>query len=187
MAFIEEAIKGYEEFLHGGFIALPCKEASSSFDSLLKSSSEIDKPLILTLKLNKALASPIDIEEIGDKKHAPFTLHVDGSDGIFSLPSYRGTLKFYFKNYKDYFYLPMEGRAIHSSVGQFVDKSFREKAKKETAFEPAFGIFYPQQSKIILPEFKASYNDNYSYFRLKDIKSSCEYKELAKAALEAYL
>ena len=47
------------------------------------------------------------------------------------------TLKYFYDNYKDYFYLPKEDTAIHKSVATYVDKDFRQKAKTAfVGFEP---------------------------------------------------
>ena len=42
---------------------------------------------------------------------------------------YKGTLKFFYNDYKDYYYLPQEDVAIHKSLASFVNKEFRQKAK----------------------------------------------------------
>ena len=44
------------------------------------------------------------------------------------------SMKYYFKDYKNYYYLPMEGIAIHKSMATYVDSSHKEKATKNTAF-----------------------------------------------------
>ena len=51
-----------------------------------------------------------------------------------SIRVYKGTLKYYYPNYKDYYYLIYEDTAIHKSVGEFVDKDARIKATKETCY-----------------------------------------------------
>lgn len=89
--------------------------------------------------------------------------------GEFKCEALHGELRFYFENYKDYYYLPMEGRAVHKSVGQFVDPAYRKRARKETAFEPYQGDFYPDFSSGIKPCFKNSPDDPVSFFRLSDI------------------
>lgn len=51
------------------------------------------------------------------------------------------TLKHYFDNTKDYFYLPEEDRAVHKSVGIYVDKEHRQKATKENCYIRKAGFF----------------------------------------------
>ncbi len=59
------------------------------------------------------------------------------------VPIVFATLKYFFKNYKDYYYLPNEDVAIHKSVGTFVDKEFRENAKASNCYIKKEGEFIP--------------------------------------------
>lgn len=43
-------------------------------------------------------------------------------------------LKLFYKDYKNYYYLPLEDMAIHKSVAGYVDKEFRIKATKENCY-----------------------------------------------------
>lgn len=60
-----------------------------------------------------------------------------------TLPIYQGEAKYYFKDYQNYFYLIQEDTAIHKSLAQFVDKSLRIKAKKNTAYIKKFSKYLP--------------------------------------------
>ena len=60
-----------------------------------------------------------------------------------SIRVYKGTLKYYYPNYKDYYYLIYEDTAIHKSVGEFVDKDARIKATKETCYTKKDSVFSP--------------------------------------------
>lgn len=51
--------------------------------------------------------------------------------------------KYFFPNYKDYYYLPFEDRAIHKSVSSFVEKEFRQKATKETCYIKKTASYLP--------------------------------------------
>ncbi len=52
-------------------------------------------------------------------------------------------LKHYFPNPKDYFYLPQEDRAVHKSVGIYVDKEYRTRATKDNCYIKREGLFLP--------------------------------------------
>ena len=56
---------------------------------------------------------------------------LDGKKALVQLPVYEGELKHFFKDYKNYFYLPQEDTVIHRSVGTFVDPAYRQKAVRE--------------------------------------------------------
>lgn len=82
------------------------------------------------------------------------------------IPLYEGELKYFYENYKDYFYLPEEDMAIHKSVATFVDKQYRERAKASNCYTRKTGVFVPQLSAIMNPSFKHNLKDKISYFEL---------------------
>lgn len=85
-----------------------------------------------------------------------------------SVKIYDGELKFFYPNYKDYYYLPQEDTAIHKSVAFYVDKDYRTKAKAATCYSKKSGCFLPQQEIVISPYFKLEYYDKITYFELTD-------------------
>ncbi|MBQ9023498.1 MAG: ribonuclease H-like domain-containing protein [Eubacterium sp.] len=56
------------------------------------------------------------------------------TSGLAVLPLYKGALRCYLPNPKDYFYLTAEDTVVHKSVGQFVDPAFRRKAEPEECY-----------------------------------------------------
>lgn len=77
-------------------------------------------------------------------------------------------LKYFYTDYKNYYYLPDEDYAIHKSISSFVDKSRRIPAKASTCYSKKKGSFIAQPSDIIAPSFKYDYKDNISYFEASD-------------------
>ncbi len=73
-------------------------------------------------------------------------LTLDKTAATLSLPLYHGTLKYFFPDHKDYYYLPQEDTAIHKSVAQFVDASCRQKATAANCYTKKEGIFLPSLS-----------------------------------------
>ena len=53
------------------------------------------------------------------------------------------TLKLFFEDHRNYYYLPQEDMAIHKSVGQFVDRSCRRQATPSTCYQKIDGRFLP--------------------------------------------
>ncbi len=109
-----------------------------------------------------------------------FTLNKDITK--IRIETFEGELKYFHKNYKDYFYLPEEDMAIHQSVAAFVDKKYRERAKACNCYTRKNGIFLPQYTEIMKPSFKENYKDKITYFELtEDFKTSdimlCRYVE----------
>jgi hypothetical protein len=44
-------------------------------------------------------------------------------EGILKVPLYEEEMKYFYANYKDYYYLPAEDIALHKSVSSFVDQA----------------------------------------------------------------
>lgn len=76
------------------------------------------------------------------------------------------TLKLFYKNYKDYYYLPIEDMAIHKSVASFVDKEHRQKATPNNCYLKKSGLFLPilgNLDDINHPVFYHSHSDKQAY------------------------
>ncbi|MBQ4531050.1 MAG: ribonuclease H-like domain-containing protein [Lachnospiraceae bacterium] len=78
--------------------------------------------------------------------------------------AYTGELKYFYSDYKNYYYLPKEDTAIHKSVAFYVDKDFRTKAKAANCYSKKTGVFLPQFQEIVSPYFKIDYFDKILYF-----------------------
>ena len=81
---------------------------------------------------------------------------------------YRDELKFFYSNYKDYYYLSAEDTAIHKSVAFYVDKDYRTKAKAANCYSKKTGCFIPQYQDVITPYFRIDYHDKISYIEISD-------------------
>ncbi len=86
-----------------------------------------------------------------------------------SINLYDGTLKHFYPNYKDYYYLIYEDAAIHKSIGEFVDKSARIKATAKTCYTKKEGCFVPQFQPLWKPAMKQEPKDKLSYAALSDV------------------
>lgn len=60
-----------------------------------------------------------------------------------STPLFHGILFYFFKDYKNYFYLPAEDMAVHKSVGIYVEKENREPARASNCYARKEGLFLP--------------------------------------------
>jgi hypothetical protein len=79
-----------------------------------------------------------------------------------------GELCHFYSDYRNYFYLPAEDRAIHKSVAAYVDAANREKATKENCYSKRKGYFIPYFNETPYPCFKRHYNDKESYIEFND-------------------
>lgn len=66
---------------------------------------------------------------------------VEGKKAKIKIPLYEGTLKYFYPDYRNYYYLPLEDQAIHKSVAMYMDSSRREKAKASNCYRKYTGTF----------------------------------------------
>lgn len=74
-------------------------------------------------------------------------INIFDKKGIIIIPIITANLKHYFKDYKNYYYLPKEDVAIHKSVASYVEPENRKKATKENCYiskEASFIICFDQ-------------------------------------------
>lgn len=72
-------------------------------------------------------------------------------------------LKYFYSDYKNYYYLIYEDRALHKSVAEYVEKEARIKATARTCYTRQSGIFFPQFTPLWSPALKRDYKDKISY------------------------
>ncbi len=116
----------------------------------------------------------------------PACLSLQKNLATLSLPLYRGVLKFFFPDHKDYYYLPQEDTAIHKSVAQFVDASCRRKATAANCYTKKEGIFLPslaaKESSLDKPRFYMTYKASPACYLL-----SADDPDEQKEMLSSYL
>ncbi|MCR5733169.1 MAG: ribonuclease H-like domain-containing protein [Lachnospiraceae bacterium] len=67
-----------------------------------------------------------------------------GDTGIaIRIPIKEMTLKHFFENYRDYYYLPADDMCIHKAVASGVDRSKRVRAKKDNCYIKNTGLYIP--------------------------------------------
>ena len=59
------------------------------------------------------------------------------------VPLYEEEMKYFYSNYKNYYYLPDEDTAIHKSVASYVDKKYRVQATPKIATRGSFPLTFP--------------------------------------------
>jgi len=116
------------------------------------------KELILEATLSQAFPKTVSLNGPG------CYLRLSERKAFLRVPVFSGTLKYFYPNPKEYYYLPTEDRAIHKSVASFVDKDFRVKATSENCYIRKESTFLPQWSELISPCFRESSNQTQLYF-----------------------
>ena len=92
----------------------------------------------------------------------------EGKDGILKVPLYDEEMKYFYSNYKDYYYLPMEDVAMHKSVATFVDKAHRTQACASNCYTRKYSSYLPQWDILVEPFFKRDYKSKELFFELTD-------------------
>lgn len=95
-------------------------------------------------------------------------LMLGGSRGKIRVSVFTGVLRYFYPDHRDYYYLPLEDRAMHKSTSQYADRRSRQQARPENCFVRVRSQFLPQWKKIVTPIFKYAYNDKTMYFELTE-------------------
>ncbi len=151
------SLLAYPRFFSGQFQAITYeKNLYTAYDGAQTAE------LLLTLSLDHALPQPFSLGKDD--------IYLKGfqNKAILKIPIYQGELKYFYPNYKDYYYLPKEDRAIHKSVAFYVDKDFRTSAKAATCYSKKTGCFLPQHKEIVTPCFKTDYHDKDAWFEMTE-------------------
>lgn len=99
----------------------------------------------------------------------------EGYEGTLVVPIYEEELKYYYANYKDYYYLPTEDMAMHKSIASFVDKDYREQATAATCYTRRLSNYLPQWNVLVEPFFKREYKSRDLFFELtEEVKKNRE-------------
>ena len=93
---------------------------------------------------------------------------IEENEVTLRVPLYETELKYFYSNYKDYYYLPKEDMALHKSIATFVDKDFREKAKPENCYTRKEGQYLMEWDLCFSPFFKKDYADKAFFFDLNE-------------------
>ena len=80
-----------------------------------------------------------------------------------TLDMYETELKLFYKDYKNYYYLPKEDMVVHKSLAAFVDKENKEKAIASNCYTRHKGHFIKLPKATTLPVFKSEYADKIVY------------------------
>lgn len=118
--------------------------------------------LMIYLKLTQAVPVPLSSHTSG------IFFRCQDKEGILRVPIYNEELKFFYSDYKNYYYLPKEDVAIHKSVASFVDKSHRTQATAATCYTRKNSSYLPQWDYLFEPFYKKEYKSPLLFFELTE-------------------
>jgi len=124
----------------------------------------------LFLDFTLALSFPTPV-----KSQLPCGITVVLSDNKLKLliPITNCELKYFYPNYKDYYYLPCEDTAMHKSVAQFVDKNYRTQAKAANCYTRRCSEYIPLPGKscetLNINTFRSEHTSKELYCDLEEL------------------
>lgn len=145
----------FDSFFEGRFT--PVRHAVSQYRTI---DGTPGTELSITCRLEHSLPAAVSCSR------RRYYLHASENTAVLRIQLFQGELKYFYPNYKDYYYLPDEDTAIHKSVAAYVDKAHRQKARAADCYTKKTGLFLPQYEEVITPAFYAEYKDKISYFEL---------------------
>ena len=121
-----------------------------------------DYELLMTLKFPTAIPKKIFAHYDGNY------ITVTGNKALLKVPIFQTELKFFYSNYKDYYYIPLMDAAYHKSVSAELDASLRVQASAANCYTQKSGMFLKQYDVLVEPFFKADYKDTVTFFEITE-------------------
>ncbi|MGC6176121.1 ribonuclease H-like domain-containing protein [Lacrimispora sp. 38-1] len=115
---------------------------------------------LLKLTLMNGFSVPVGFT----KANSMVTATAEGQELTLTIDLYEGELKYFYPDYKNYYYLVYEDRAIHKSVAEYVDKEARVKATAKNCYIRQTGCYLPQFSPLWTPALQNQWKDKITYF-----------------------
>ena len=94
-------------------------------------------------------------------------MNLSGSRVVLKVPMITGELKYFYANYRNYYYLPGEDTAMHKSIASFVDPSRRRQATAETCYTRKKGSYLPEWDRFREPFYKQEYREKIAWFEFR--------------------
>lgn len=114
------------------------------------------------------LDSPMPFPKQAFCQFGSISLMFRKKDVCLHVKAVHGEMRFFYDNFKDYYYLPDEDMAIHKSVAIYADPSHRQKATASTCYTRRTGDFLPQGEPLFTPCFYPGKKEKTSYFELTE-------------------
>ncbi len=116
-----------------------------------------------TKVLSLTYQAPVSVPVPVDLARGRAVLNITGNRLNLCIELYEGELRYFFADYKNYYYLPVEDQAVHKSIGEFVDPAFRTKATAKTCYQRENGLFLPEVSPVFTPVLYREYKGKVMY------------------------
>ncbi|MCR5477625.1 MAG: ribonuclease H-like domain-containing protein [Lachnospiraceae bacterium] len=118
--------------------------------------------VVMQLGLPTCLPKPVSVFACG------CFFHGEGQDGQLKVPLFTEEMKYFYANFKEYYYLPEEDVALHKSVATFVAPDHRTQATAATCYTRKMSSYLPQWEVLFEPIFRREYHSRELFFELTD-------------------
>lgn len=140
----------------------PVKVKKVQANSYKDINGDTRRELVISISLDTPLPKPVFANA-----NSCF-LRGEGTECTLKVPIHDEELKYFYSNYRDYYYLPTEDVALHKSVAGFVDKAYRIPASATNCYTRKFSGYLPQWEIVFEPFFKRDYKSGELFFELTD-------------------
>lgn len=189
------AIFSYVSFFRGGFRWDHCEEARyTDWEGREKKELFVVYQTDDERKIPSSLTLRRDFSSTRKQKNLSLTeqfwMACKETELTLRIPLIEGELKYFFEDYKNYYYLPLEDQAVHKSVAQYVEPEYRKKATAKNCYSRISGIFFPAAGTALKPCFYEEYGSKQPWLRweqkekLYKISSADFFREYLNMLLE---
>jgi uncharacterized protein len=147
------------EDVYGLFLLCKLHSLCSLFSGewkLGKIEYEEDGKTSLVFYLNLLEPLPVTISYYADK----IFLYARSNTVVLKVPVLETTMRYYYDNYKDYYYFPEEDMAIHKMLAKYAASDHKVKATAKTAYTWQAGSFIPVYGDFKTENLKVFYYDD---------------------------
>ena len=114
-----------------------------------------DEQLIIHFQYDNQISLP---KRLSTSKKGIY-LNALGCEGTLHIPICKDSLKHYFADYKNYYYLPLEDVAIHKSIATYVENDNKRKATRQTCYTKQYNRYIPCHVADTYQIFQYDIND----------------------------
>lgn len=130
--------------------------------------------LVIQFTLTEPLPQPLAVSFPASQSDTTasdcfFNLEAESSSATLRLTGFSEELKYFFPDYKNYYYLPLEDQAMHKSVASYIDREYRIPAKPSTCYTRKSDCFYWQPSALLQPAFYRSFGEKDCWFSYQEM------------------
>ncbi len=172
------AVFSYIRFFKGGFLWSYCEEARYTD---WEGQEKMELFAVYRTDDGRKIPSPLalrrNFSSLYKQKSASlagqFWMSCRETEMTLRIPLVEGEMKYFFEDYKNYYYLPLEDQAVHKSVSQYVEPEYRKKATAKNCYTRIFGFFLPAAGTAFKPCFYEEYGSKQPWLRWETGETMC--------------